>query len=71
MMPKGRTGEAMAQIQKGEPSKQTEGNNPFSSHFDHGALIHSYTQEVNGQKNKQELMKRGMKRIEYAVSGPK
>lgn len=37
MMPEGRTGEAMAQIQTGDPIKQTEGNDVFSSHFDHGA----------------------------------
>lgn len=37
-MPKGRSGEAVAQIQRGDPSKQIEGNDVLNSHFDHGLI---------------------------------
>lgn len=71
MMPKGRTGEAMAQIQTGDPSKQIDRKDVLNSHFGQAALVNSYFQEVNGQKNKQELMKRRKEKPPICLSGPK
>lgn len=51
MIQQGITGEGMIQIQTEGPTKRINGKDVLNSHFNHGAFINSYFQEVNGEKN--------------------